>query len=406
MNLGLLFSIGPLTPVLLHLARRRSVVRSRAVTRLGLANVVRDPGRTGIMATAVGAAVVVAFLTASFNLSVHDGVEANLLRSQRDWVAVSNLDVDTSASIDAKIPPDVIQRIKAVPGVRRVQRQLTVVTGHDPGQLRAVQGWDDPWLDQDVIVGTKDPSKLRSGEVLIGPALARTTGTRPGDTLQLATPKGFVAVPVQGVWQEGNFNGNSITMDVDAIERLYGPQPVGNLSVLPVAGVTPEELARRLRAAQLDPALKIYEPAELLSEISESVGGQLAPFWAIQRALMLVAFVAVLSTLLLIGVQRKRELGLLAAVGMRPRELSAMVLSEAGGVGVVAMMLSAFSGALAMAGFIWITPILIGFRDPYRLDFAAFVVYGAITLVIVLAAAAVPAWRSSRIEVVEALQYE
>jgi ABC-type lipoprotein release transport system permease subunit len=59
-----------------------------------------------------------------------------------------------------------------------------------------------------------------------------------------------------------------------------------------------------------------------------------------------------------------------------------------------------------MAGFIWITPILIGFRDPYRLDFVALAVYGALTLAFVLAAAAIPAWRSSRLQVVEALQYE
>ena len=64
------------------------------------------------------------------------------------------------------------------------------------------------------------------------------------------------------------------------------------------------------------------------------------------------------------------------------------------------------SGALAMAAFILITPLIVGFRDPYRLDFAAFAVYGVLTIVVVLAAAAVPAWRASRLEVVEALQYE
>jgi ABC-type antimicrobial peptide transport system permease subunit len=63
------------------------------------------------------------------------------------------------------------------------------------------------------------------------------------------------------------------------------------------------------------------------------------------------------------------------------------------------------SGALAMAAFILITPLIVGFRDPYRLDFAAFAVYGVLTIVVVLAAA-VPAWRASRLEVVEALQYE
>ena len=61
----------------------------------------------------------------------------------------------------------------------------------------------------------------------------------------------------------------------------------------------------------------------------------------LQRALLLMAFVAVLSTLLLVGIQRQRQLGLLAAVGMAPREIAGMVLAEAAMVGVCAVVLGA-----------------------------------------------------------------
>src|SRR5207302_4818955 len=59
---------GAFAPLVLALALR---VRrgTRAPTRLGLANLVRDPGRTGTMAAAVGAPIGIAFIIASFILS-------------------------------------------------------------------------------------------------------------------------------------------------------------------------------------------------------------------------------------------------------------------------------------------------------------------------------------------------
>ena len=403
--LGMQFVAGPLTPLVIRLLQRRAG-RAGAVVRLGAANLVRDPGRTGIMATAVGAAVAVAFATASFNRSVHDGITANVANGPQDVVLASVLDFNNTVNIDAKLPPSVIEAMRQVPGVRAVQRSVTVVPGHHAGELMGVSGFDDPWLAADLIRGTKDRERLRRGEVIIGAGTARRNGVRPGDELQLATPKGFVDVPVQGVWRDGDFNGNTVTMDISQLERLYGPQPVEGVTVRPEPGVSVGELARRLRAADLDPALEVLTRAEIAERSFEAFEGFLAPFWAIQRALMLVAFVAVFSTLLLIGVQRRRELGLLAAVGMRPAELGRMVLAEAGTVGVVGIALATAGGVVTVVAFIMITAIIIGFQDPLRFDFGALLLYGPLTMGVVLLAAAGPAWRTSRVQVVEALQYE
>ncbi|HWW54902.1 MAG TPA: hypothetical protein VNY84_14080, partial [Acidimicrobiales bacterium] len=54
----------------------------------------------------------------------------------------------------------------------------------------------------------------------------------------------------------------------------------------------------------------------------------------------------------------------------------------------------------------FVVPILIGFKDPFRLDFGSVAVYGPISLAMVLAAAIWPAWRTAHVEVLPALQYE
>jgi len=103
---------------------------------------------------------------------------------------------------------------------------------------------------------------------------------------------------------------------------------------------------------------------------------------------------------------RRDESWLLAAVGMRPSELSRMVLSEAGGVWAGGALVGAAASILMLSALFSLVPVLIGYRDPFRMDGMALVVYGVVALVVVLAAAAWPAWRTARVEVLEALQYE
>ena len=52
------------------------------------------------------------------------------------------------------------------------------------------------------------------------------------------------------------------------------------------------------------------------------------------------------------------------------------------------------------------TPVLFGLHAPFRLALDAPLLYGAMALATVLLGAALPAWRTSRLEIVEALQYE
>ena len=53
-----------------------------------------------------------------------------------------------------------------------------------------------------------------------------------------------------------------------------------------------------------------------------------------------------------------------------------------------------------------VLPILIGNRNPFDPDWAAFVGIAASSLVIAVVASGWPAWRAGRVEVLDALRYE
>ena len=224
--------------------------------------------------------------------------------------------------------------------------------------------------------------------------------------MHVDTPKGVVDLTVLGVVQDGNCGGQNILMAYPLLLQLYGPQPPDGVNVIPTPGVTSEQLAATIRGANLDAKLQVLTAPQLANKIADGVSQQLASFWALQRGLLVMAFVAVLSTFLLVGIQRQRELGLLAAVGMQPSELARMVLVEAVLVTIAGAVLGLAVSVVGYCALLLITPVIIGFRDPFALDLGSAVFYSGVALVVALLAAAWPAWRTSKVEVLTALAYE
>jgi lipoprotein-releasing system permease protein len=122
--------------------------------------------------------------------------------------------------------------------------------------------------------------------------------------------------------------------------------------------------------------------------------------------MLVVAFIATASTLLLAGVKRRAEHGLLAAVGMPPGDLGRMVLVEAGLFGVLGTMCGFVAGLLGLVTFSIASTSMTGLTIPFHLDLTPLLVYGLIATAFVLAGAALPAWRTSRLDPVMALRYE
>ena len=140
--------------------------------------------------------------------------------------------------------------------------------------------------------------------------------------------------------------------------------------------------------------------------MTEAIAKQLSTFDAVQRGLLVMSFIAVLSTLLLVGIQRQREFGMLAAVGMTPPELRRMVLAEAGLVAVLGVLVTGVLALVQYGSLVLITPVIIGYKDPYVIAPGAIGVYSVVAVVVALAAAWYPSRRAGRVEVLEALRYE
>jgi putative ABC transport system permease protein len=401
-TIAALFATGSLAPLLVGRVAPLAARSASATTLLAVTAARRDHRRTGLLAVTLGAAVVTAFVTEGSSASARASIEASFARLGE------GVDVSTVPFDDATAPAishELADALAAVPGVAEIHRGALVVTGMAGTPVVVFAVSDDP-LESDVIDGEASAARLAAGEVLIGPGLARAEGLRAGDAVALVTPEGSVSLPVQGVWEDGANVGQNVTMSPELLEDIFGPQPVSFVGLEPEAGVTAAQLAGRVLDAGLHPELKTRPSSAVADAIADEVDQQFASFRVMQQALLAVLFAAVLSSLLLAASQRRRELGLLAAVGADPPSLARLLLVETGLVGAIGLALAVVVGPLMMFALNQALPFVVGFRNPLTFAWPALVRAGAVSLVVALAGALWPARRAARVEVLEALRYE
>ncbi|TWH25101.1 putative ABC transport system permease protein [Rhodococcus rhodochrous J45] len=167
-----------------------------------------------------------------------------------------------------------------------------------------------------------------------------SSGLQPGDAATLLTAAGRVPVTVSGV-----ADGRSIYLDdVTAASMSSGVTAVG---VVLHDGVDPASVRHDLAAAVGDTG-EVLTGADLVRTESSAdrgarnIGSQLLGTMGLLAAMITVFIVA--TTFAFTVTQRRRELGLLRAVGATPRQVRRMLLAEALAVGAVSSVAGAGLG--------------------------------------------------------------
>ena len=415
----LLAAVGAAAPMLLRVVLR-PLRATGGPLRVAVSNLVGRPRRTTVLAASVGAAVALACVLGSVIPAIKGAVGGDTRptgNAAGDRVFISTLPMNNAGG-NARPSPKLLRAIERLPGVAEITPNRCVALGDSAAARGAGTGlgvctqpgrqvlWDEGNTPFPRVAGDVTLSALDRGEAIVGTSAARAYGLRPGSTLALATPTRIANVRIAGIWRSSNDNGYRVTLSERRFVELYGPVQAENLWVTPDPGVSAATLARRIEEANLDPDLYALTPREASLKLADEVGEQVTPFWMLQRLLLFVALIATLSTLLLVGVQRRREFGVLGAVGFGPASLGRLTLTEA----LVGGAAGAFLGWIASFGLFEtlrnVSAVAIGASPPFKFDARSALLSTALALVIVAIGGVIPAWRASRLQIVEAIRDE
>jgi ABC-type lipoprotein release transport system permease subunit len=310
-----------------------------ALLRLAWRNVWRHRRRTVLLVLVVAYA---AFATI-FYWGLIDGFAESVLTAQARFVGAPVL-IMTAAYRDDPDPehalPDLafVSTLQREPRVRGVALRLefpalirsaytaeSVLTrGIDPGQEAAVSA-----VPAHVVEGRM----LRApGELVLGRGVAARIDVRLGeraviDTAGQAGPQAAGLILV-GLVETGvpQVDDRATLVHLDDAKRLTGTRTATALA-LDVARGSEDAVASAVQPL-LPPGVRAYGPSDMLGAIRQDIEANRISSIPIAFLFALVAAAAVTSTATVSVIERTREFGMIAAVGLAPARLARVVMLE------------------------------------------------------------------------------
>jgi putative ABC transport system permease protein len=381
--------------------------------RLAADNLVRSPGRTGLVITALAAGVAMVMQTAGLIRSNEDVILPWIDQTLTADLVVSSASDMIGGGQNQPLAADVGRRIATLPGVEaalavRVRQvefrdQRVFLEAIDPGFHRAGRQGAVAGLER--FPDLADPGVTN---VLISENFAALYRVRPGETLTLHGPHGLLPVRVIGTVIDYSWNRGSVMMDLDRYREHFEDPLVDIFDVYLRPETDPaaiaETIARRWGAEN---ALVVMRRQQL-RELFEAMIHRLYGIAYSQEAVVaVVAALGVLTALLISVIQRRHELGLLRAVGATRGQVLASVLAEAALMGLLGLVIGLGVG-LALEWYCLHVLLLeeAGVLFPVRVAWRETGLIAGAALVIATLAGLGPALHTSRMRIPEAIAYE
>jgi putative ABC transport system permease protein len=185
-------------------------------------------------------------------------------------------------------------------------------------------------------------------QVAISEVLANRLGLGEGDTVELPTPSGPKSLVVAGVFYDYRTEGGMVIMD-RATFHQYWPESrkYTSVGIYLEPGADLDETRTFIRS-HLDRAQEVYivSNRELRQEILRIFDQTFSLTYALQVIAIVVAIFGIVNTLILLVMERERDIGVLKAVGATNGQIQRMTLLEAALMGLMSFILGAVNGVL------------------------------------------------------------
>ena len=316
------------------------------VGKLAHTNAVRNPRRSAATAFALTLGlmlvVVIGTIGTSFkgtvNSAVDKGVTADFIMSSTNN---GPLPIGVADTVRAKVPDA---------GVVISQAVATAKVDDKPVWMTAALGGS---LNDVAVVNAVQGSIDVPGDGLaIDESTARDQGWKFGQKITLTAPTGdAVPVTITGVYEDSEVVGPRI-VGKDAYLKLVPVESMRQASPIWIKGkpgVDADELRSQIEdVTKQYLVVQIQDREEFKSTVSSTIDQMLVTLYALLALSLAIAVLGIVNTLALSVVERKKEIGMLRAVGMARSQVRRSIYLESTYIAVFGALLGVVLG-LAIA---------------------------------------------------------
>jgi putative ABC transport system permease protein len=325
-------------------ALRRVRVLPRSM-QIGLRGIARRKRRT--LATVTQISLAVATLLALLSLGAGVG------ETTRGWFDDNHFDIWVEGAASKPLDPAAGRLIARTEGVERAQPWLH--NQADVGE-QSVEAWGlphDPTMNTRITAGRwHTPEEVARAEpvAVLGPTIAKTTGSEVGDEVRLSTSSGTIPLRVIGVSANQAANGDVVFLPVSTLGAALGERGLVNSYWVTTTSRDHGFIDRTTTRLEDSLVAEGNEVATLVNhdarEEQVAANGQITTSVTVLGLLVVaISMVALINALTMAVLERTREIGMLRSVGARARDVRGIFATE----GVAA----------ALAG--WLAGVPIGY---------------------------------------------
>ncbi len=357
-------------------------------------NLLRRPARTTL--TAAGVALGVGLIVALLSIA------AGVRKTAGDLIHVGRADFgvfqsDASDLTRSLLPQSAEKKIAETTGVSDVAGIFLRVTKIPKRDSFLVFGYaPNEFPSQRLVI--VEGRRARGREVMLGDNAAGALGLGPGGVLTIEGKR----FPIAGLYHSGNrFVDGGAVLPLTAVQALVGhPGEVTTFGVTVQPGRKPSDVAK-LVERRLPGAVAVTEPGAVV-KVDTSSRLVIRAGWIFSFLALIVGGIGVMNTMAMSVIERIHEIGIMRAVGWRKWRIGLLILSEAIGIGLLALGVGLALGYMAAELF----TSEGGLSELAEPDFTAGVfAWGlAFALGVAVIGALYPVWRAVRLRPIEALR--
>lgn len=383
--------------------------------RLVVSNMARRRGRFvfTLLGITIGIGAFVTFLALGGSLKKEvmreaNALGANLIVTPKGSCAYEQVSILTGEVLPSNITMEEYAKVSVLTGMTvvpvlaeksAVNNRPVSVSGILPGKMRDFKGWE-------VAAGEYLASDDEAA-VLLGSVAADQFKLQPGESLVIRGER----LPVKGILAAtGGKDDVTVFVPLATAQRLFNAGAMVSFLAVKVDDVSAIDVAIDRIREQV--SLGVVSDRQMLASVLSIVGSVNVTLQLIAVVAVLAAAFGIVNTMLTATYERKREIGILQALGATRRTIFTLFLVESGLYGLLGGVCGVASGLLLS---IAAAPQLeqnvftsfvkgsgsVGVIDPV-------VIFGSIlfSATVSVTAGLYPAWRASRLSPVEAISYE